>query len=38
MEKRVKDVYSLKEIEEFVYKRVNLEKLQNKEILNYINL
>ena len=35
--KELKDVYSLKEIEEFVYKRVNLEKLQNKEILNYIN-
>ena len=37
-QKELKNEYTLKEIEEFVYKRKNLEKLQNKEILEYINL
>lgn len=36
--KELKDVYSLKEIEDFVYKRINLDKLKDKEILDYINL
>ncbi len=37
-QKELKNEYTLKEIEEFVYKRKNLEKLQNKEIFEYINL
>ncbi len=36
--KELKDVYTLKEIEDFVYKRKNLEKLKDKDIKDYINL
>jgi hypothetical protein len=36
--KELKDEYSINEIEDFVYKRINLEKLKDKEILDYINL
>ncbi len=35
--KELKDVYSLQEVEEFIYKRVNLQNLKDKEILDYIN-
>ncbi len=37
-QKELKDAYSLKEIEEFVYKRENLQNLKDKDILDYINL
>lgn len=36
--KELKDVYSLEEIEDFVYKRENLQNLKDKDILDYINL
>lgn len=35
-QKELKNAYSLEEIEKFVYKRENLEKLKDKEILDYI--
>lgn len=35
--KELKDIYSLQEVEEFVYKRINLQNLKDKEILDYIN-
>ncbi|NCB12864.1 MAG: hypothetical protein EOM78_14685, partial [Erysipelotrichia bacterium] len=37
-QKELKNAYSLEEIEKFVYKRENLEKLKDKEILDYIKL
>ncbi|MDY3205949.1 MAG: hypothetical protein RBR70_12835, partial [Arcobacter sp.] len=36
--KELKNVYSLEEIEDFVYKRENLQNLKDKDILDYINL
>lgn len=37
-QKELKNTYNLEEIEKFVYKRENLEKLKDKEILDYIKL
>ena len=36
--KELKDAYTLSQIEDFLYKRVNLEKLKDKDVRDYIDI